>query len=170
MKTFEFKQHQVKKAFLIGIPYLIAVFFICYFLFGGINGMADKVNNMGSFRGALVIGAVILIPLFLIQRIAHPKIRVDIDSEKITVKQKGKTDLHILLNSIGKIDMNISVINRINIYNKQGQLITFFHDTNNSETAKLIFNEIERNLNFDCTSGSKNFFNTTIETKVCLEK
>ncbi len=88
--------------------------------------MADKVNNMGSFRGALVIGAVILIPLFLIQRIAHPKIRVDIDSEKITVKQKGKTDLHILLNSIGKIDMNISVINRINMYNKQGQLITFF--------------------------------------------
>lgn len=126
MKTFEFKQHQVKKAFLIGIPYLIVVFLICYFLFGGINGMADKVNNMGSFRGALVIGAVILIPLFLIQRIAHPKIRVDIDSEKITVKQKGKTDLHILLNSIGKIDMNISVINRINMYNKQGQLITFF--------------------------------------------
>ncbi|MCT3817450.1 hypothetical protein CMT92_12935 [Elizabethkingia anophelis] len=170
MKTFEFKQHQVKKAFFIGIPYLIVVFLICYFLFGGINGMVDKVNNMGSFRGAFVIGAVILIPLFLIQRIAHPKIRVDIDSEKITVKQKGKTDLHILLNSIGKIDMNISVINRINMYNKEGQLITFFHDTNNSETAKLIFNEIERNSNFDCTSGSKIFFNTTIETKVCLEK
>jgi len=170
MKTFEFKQHQVKKALLIGIPYLAAVFFLCYFLFGGINGMADKVNNMGSFRGAFVIGVVILIPLFLILKIAHPKIRVDIDSEKITVKQKGKSDLQIPLNSIGKIDMNIAVINRINLYSKEGQLITFFHDTNNPETSKLIFNEIERNLNFDCTSGNKIFFNTTIETKVCMEK
>ncbi|MCH5720091.1 hypothetical protein [Niabella hibiscisoli] len=58
MKTFQFKQHNTAKAIIVAIVYLLIVFAVAYIWLGGVNGMAEKVNSIGSAKGAALLSGL----------------------------------------------------------------------------------------------------------------
>ncbi len=143
MKTFQFKQHSTARAVIIAVVYLLIVSAIAYIWLGGINGMADKVNSIGSAKGTgFIIGIIVLAPLFVLLRFLQPDVNVDIYTLKITIRQKGKQDLMIHFNAINSIELHTKKINRLDIYDKQNNLLGYLHPTSNSEIIQPIIKEI----------------------------
>lgn len=93
MNTFQFKSHNVKKGLIFGFGYLIVVFILCCLIFGGINGLADAVNNFGSAKGLGILVAVVVIgPLVILLQFINPKIEIQVDKNNLSIKQPRKED------------------------------------------------------------------------------
>jgi hypothetical protein len=167
MKTFTFEninKASIIKGLIIAAVYLGTVFGICYIIFGGITGMADKVNNFGSAKAAgLIIGVIVLLPFFIILQFIHPKITVEIDSEKIINKMKGKPDEIIQLSSIDKMELNVRKINKLDIYDDKGNLITYFNPAKHPTVLEQIISEIVSHKEYEKKSKTENYFGKSLE-------
>ncbi|MGN7787871.1 hypothetical protein ACTJIJ_25270 [Niabella sp. 22666] len=165
MTTFQFKQHHTQKAIIIAVLYLVIAFFIAYFSLGGINGMADKVNAMGSAKGAgFVVGIVVIAPLFILLRFLNPTVVVDIDDRKMTIRQKGKQDLMIHFNAIDRLELNVKNVNRLDIYDKQNNLLVYLQPNNQPQILQPIINNIVNATGFHAIRGSRKIMGNKIDT------
>lgn len=170
MKTFQFKKNDKKRGAILAIAYLVIVFMICYFLFGGINGMADKVNSFGSAKAAgLIIGIIVLLPFFVLLRLIQPMVSVNIDTQKMTVAQKGKEVIVVPIGTIDKMELNVTNFNTLNIYDKLNNLLVHLQVPQQSNTLKQIADELSSS-GFEKNKGSRRYFNTEIETLICKRK
>lgn len=165
MKTLQFKSHNVKKGLIFGFSYLIIVFTIFSLIYGGINRMADAVNDFGSAKGLGFLVAIIVIgPFVVILQIINPKIEVHIDSQHILIKQKRKPDQDILLEDIYSMKINHSLVNQLQLFDRQGQLIITIHPQQDMQIIYGIAAEIAQQRSFVQQKGSKKIFGNPIET------
>lgn len=170
MKTFQFKLNDKKKGVILAITYLAVAFTICYFLFGGITGMVDKVNSFGSAKAAgLIVGIIILGPFFILLRLVQPKVSVDIDTQKMTVAQTGKELLVVPLSAIDRMELNTANFNTLRIYDKQNNLLVHLQAAQHVNPLKQIIEELS-NDGFVKNKGSRTFFNAEIETLISKRK
>jgi hypothetical protein len=165
MKTFQFKSHHVKKGLIFGFSYLIIVFTIFYLIYGGINGMTDAVNNFGSAKALGFLVAIIVIgPFVVILQLINPKIEVLIDHQHILIKQQKKPDQDILLDDIYSMKINHSLVNQLQLFDQQGQLLITIHPQQDMQIIYGIAAEIAQHKSFIKQKGSKKIFGNPIET------
>ena len=165
MKTFKFKQHNQQKAIPFAIIYLIIAFTLFYFICGGIIGMANQVNKIGSAKAAGIIVAILVLgPFFILLQLLHHKIEVDIDSLKLFVKKNNKECNVINLDTIDKLELNKTKVNRLDVYDRQNNLLIYFHPVNAPDVLNQIIKEIASSGNFVRTTGTQSYFSTKIET------
>lgn len=165
MKTFQFKSHNVKKGLIFGFSYLIIVFIIFSVIYGGINGMADAVNNFGSAKALGFLVAILVIgPFVVILQLINPKIEVHIGSQHMLIKQKKKPDQEIPLEDIYSMKINHSLVNQLQIFDKQGQLIITIHPQQDMQIIYGIAAEIAQHTFFTQEKGSRKIFGNPIET------
>lgn len=170
MKTLQVKQHS-KMALPIGIAYLAAVFLIGYFAFGGIDGMADRVNGMGSPKAAgFIVALVVIAPLLVLLRFVHPVLSITVDAGKMMIRQKGKKEKVVPLQVIDRVEWNISAWNRADFYDRQNRLVACFRDTSDPAALLSLLDEISRHIPFERITGSRKFVNRVIETAVFRRK
>lgn len=138
---------------------------MAYFLFGGINGMADKVNGMGSAKGAgFVVGIVVIAPLFVLLRFLNPVVTVDIDDRKMTIRQKGKQDMMIHFNAIDRLELNVKNVNRLDIYDKQNNLLVHLQPNDQPQILQPIIGDIVKVTGFHAIRGSRKIMGNKIDT------
>lgn len=165
MKTFQFIQINQRKGLILGGIYLFAVFMLCYFLFGGLIGMADKVNNIGSARGAgLLVGGAVLVPFFILWRWTQPRVSLSVDKGYIHIQQSGQAEHTYAVAAIDKIEINLKAINRLDVYDAQGNLLFYLHPMNRPEILKDVVRELDLKASFRKEARQKKYFNTQVET------
>jgi len=165
MNTFQFKSHNVKKGLIFGFGYLIAVFILFCLIFGGINGLADAVNNFGSAKGLGILVAVVVIgPLIIILQFINPKIEIQVDSDKLSIKQLKKDDKIIPLKVIHVMEINHSLVNQLQLFDKNRQLLTTIHPQNDMNVIFAIADAIAQHGGFEQKKGNKKIFGNPVET------
>ncbi len=165
MKTFQFKSHQVKKGLIFGFGYLIVVFILCCLIFGGINGLADAVNNFGSAKGLGILVAVIVIgPLIILLQFINPKIEIQVDKDKLSIKQPKKEDKVILLAVIDRMEINHALVNQLQLFDNNGQLLTSIHPQNDMNVIFAVADAIAQHGGFIQKKGNKKIFGNPVET------
>ncbi|WP_312322355.1 hypothetical protein [Soonwooa sp.] len=90
MKTYNFRQNPGAKAIIFAIVYFAVVFSISYFVFGSIDGRADKVNNLGAKAAGLLVGILILGPFIILLTFVSPKLKVELGQDFLSIKTGKK--------------------------------------------------------------------------------
>jgi uncharacterized membrane protein (DUF485 family) len=171
MKTLQFKQHHTPSALITGAIYLLFIFVLAYFWLGSIDGMAGKVNSIGDAKGAgFMVGIAVMAPLFILLRLLRPLVTIDIDARKLTIKQKGRQDMMVHFNAIDRIELNAKKINRLDIYDKQHNLLTYLQPSDKPEMLQPIIHAIIEATGFYTNRGSRKMMGKTIDTLVCSNK
>lgn len=171
MKAFQFKSHNFKKGLIFGFVYLIIVFVIFSVIYGGINGMADAANNFGSAKGLGFLVAIIVIgPLVVILQLINPKIEVLIDQEQIVIRQRKKMDQQVLLKDIHEMTINQSLVNQLQFFGPEGQLLVKIHPQHDTQIIYQIANEIAGHYSFRQEKGTKKIFGNPVETVTYTRK
>lgn len=171
MKTFQFKSHHVKRGLILSFTYMLVVFAIFYLIYGGIDGMADAANNFGSAKGLGLLVAVLIIgPLVLLLQFISPKIEVQINKDDLLLKQPGKPDKNIPLADIHMIKINHALVNQLQLFDHNSQLIASIHPQNDGEIIYKIADEIAKCGLFAKQKGSKKLFGNKVETQLYTRK
>ncbi|MGF7027168.1 MULTISPECIES: hypothetical protein [Sphingobacterium] len=165
MNTFQFKSHNVKKGLIFGFGYLIVVFILCCLIFGGINVLADAVNNFGSAKGLGILVAVVVIgPLVILLQFINPKIEIQVDKNNLSIKQPKKEDKIIPFEVIHSMEINHSLVNQLQLFDHNGKLLTTIHPQNDMNVIFSIANIIAQHGGFTQKRGTKKIFGNPVET------
>ena len=164
-KRFEFKQNDLKRGVPFAIIYMVAVFIFCYIKFGGIFGMADAVDNIGSAKASgFLIGLAVLAPFFIILTMLMPKIAVEVFDDKLVFFNNKKENKTISFNDISKIQINVSNLNQMDFFDLNGSVFIKIQPQNKPEILKGIITEIGKQAKMTKQVGTKNYFGKNIET------
>lgn len=164
-KRFEFKQNDLKRGVPFAIIYMVAVFIFCYIKFGGIFGMADAVDNIGSAKASgFLIGLAVLAPFFIILTILMPKIAVEVFDDRLVFFNNKKENKTISFNDISKIQINVSNLNQMDFFDLHGSMFIKIQPQNKPEILKGIITEIGKQAKMTKQVGTKNYFGKNIET------
>lgn len=164
-KRFEFKQNDLKRGVPFAIIYMIAVFIFCYIKFGGIFGMADAVDNIGSAKASgFFIGLAVLAPFFIILTMLMPKIAVEVFDDRLVFFNNKKENKTISFNDISKIQINVSNLNQMDFFDLHGSMFIKIQPQNKPEILKGIITEIGKQAKMTKQVGTKNYFGKNIET------
>lgn len=164
-KRFEFKQNDLKRGVPFAIIYMVAVFIFCYIKFGGIFGMADAVDNIGSAKASgFLIGLAVLAPFFIILTILMPKVAVEVFDDKLVFFNSKKENKTISFNDISKIQINVSNLNQMDFIGLHGNVFVKIQPQNKPEILKGIITEIGKQAKMTKQVGTKNYFGKNIET------
>lgn len=171
MEKIEFKQNDLKRGVPFAIGYLVLVFGFCFFKFGGIIGMADAVDNLGSAKGAaFLIGLAILIPFFIILNVIMPKVSMELHSDKIIVTTNKKEQKVINYNDISKLQLHISNLNRLDVLDNQQNILYHLQPQNKPEILNKIISEISKHIEFTKQVGNKSYFGKNVEATIYYRK
>lgn len=143
MKIYNFRQNPGVKAIIFAIVYLAAAFSICYFAFGGIDGMADKVNNLGAKAAGLLVGILILGPFIILLKFVSPKLKVEVGQDFLSIKT-GKKQQNISFSEIGSMVINDKKLNTLKIFDRNGNLISSFSSQNDPDALLEIAADISK--------------------------
>lgn len=164
-KRFEFKQNDLKRGVPFAIIYMVAVFIFCYIKFGGIFGMADAVDNIGSAKASgFLIGLAVLAPFFIILTMLMPKIAVEVFDDKLVFFDNKKENKTISFNDISKIQINVSNLNQMDFFDLHGSVFIKIQPQNKPEILEGIITEIGKQAKMTKQVGTKNYFGKNIET------
>ena len=164
-KRFEFKQNDLKRGVPFAIIYMVAVFIFCYIKFGGIFGMADAVDNIGSAKASgFIIGLAVLAPFFIILTMLMPKVAVEVFDDKLVFFNSKKESKTISFNDISKIQINVSNLNQMDFVDLHGSVFIKIQPQNKPEILKGIITEIGKQAKMTKQVGTKNYFGKNIET------
>jgi len=170
MKTFEFKQNDLKRGVPFAIIYLFAVLMGCYFYFGGFLGMADALDNLGSGKMVgFIIGLAVLGPFFIILTALMPKVKVELGSGEITISSNKDQKL-ISYQEIYALRLNIAKLNRLDIMDRQNNVLAYIQPQNKPVVLAEIITELAHHVQFTKQTGSKKYFGTSIETALYIRK
>lgn len=170
MKTFEFKQNDLKRSVPIAIIYFVLVIVACYLKFGGLFGMANALDNFGSTKlAAIVVALAVLVPFIIILSVIMPKVKVELSSNNLTISDKNNQKV-IFYNEIFALQLNMSSLNRLDILGRQNDILGFIQPQNNPEILAQVISEISNHVMFTKQKGSKKYFNRSIETTLYSRK
>lgn len=171
MEKIEFKQNDLKRGVPFAVGYLVLVFGFCFFKFGGVLGMADAVDNLGSSKGAaFLIGLAVLIPFFIILNVIMPKVSIELHSDKIIFTANKKEQKVIAYNDISKLQLHISNLNRLDIVDKHQNILYHIQQQNKPEILNKIISEISKHIDFTKQVGNKSYFGKNIEAVIYYRK
>ncbi|RZK55994.1 MAG: hypothetical protein EOO87_06550 [Pedobacter sp.] len=170
MKTFEFKQNDLKRGVPFAIAYFVVLIIACYLTFGGLFGMANALSNFGSAKlAAIVVSLAVLAPFIIILNLLMPKIKVELASNNLTISDKNNQKV-VFYNEIFALQLNMSNLNRLDIMGQQNNLLGFILPQNNPEILAQVISEISNHVNFTKLKGSKKYFGKSIETSLYNRK
>lgn len=173
MKNFTFNTRttkSIKIGLIIGVIYLSIVFTIFNIVFGGTLGMADAINSVESLKFIVFILAIIvLLPFFIILQFIHPKITVEIDSSSISSTVKNIPTKTLSLSSVYKITLNVSKINKLDIYDSTNTIVMSFEPHNKIIVLQEIIEELKRYKEFSKSTKIEKFFGSPVEKITYIE-
>ncbi|RZJ82283.1 MAG: hypothetical protein EOO47_01180 [Flavobacterium sp.] len=170
MKTFEFKQNDLKRGVPFAIIYLGAVLTACYLYFGGFLGMANALENFKSGKAlGLLVGLCVLGPFIVILTLLMPKVKVEVGSNAITISS-NKNQKQISYTEIYALRLNMTNLNRLDILDQQNNVLTYIQPQNKPEFLAQIIKEVANHVVFTKQVGSKKYFTSTIETAFYIRK
>ena len=170
MKTFEFKQNDLKRGIPFAIVYLVLVFVGCYFYFGGLLGMADAANILGSDKATgFLIGLAVLAPFLILLTVLMPKVKVELGLDKITISDKNNQKV-IFYNEIYALQLNVSNLNKLDFLGEQNNVLAHMQPQSKPEILTQIINEISNHVMFTKLKGRKKYFGNSIETTIYTKK
>jgi len=114
---------------------------------------------LGFFVAIIVIG-----PFVVILQLINPKIEVHIDHQHVLIKQKKKPDQYIPLGDIYSMKINHALVNQLQLFDQQGQLIITIHPQQDMQIIYGIATEIAQHKSFTQQKGSKKIFGNPVET------
>jgi hypothetical protein len=156
VKTYNFRQNPGAKAVIFTIIYFGAVFAVCYFVFGGFNGMADKVNNLGAKAAGLIVGFAFLMPFILLLQYVSPKIKVELAQDYLSIKT-GNKQQNVSFTDIGTMILNDKKINTLKLLDRSGNLISNMSCQSSPNALLEIATEISKS-GFNKEISTLNFF------------
>ncbi|WP_129021955.1 hypothetical protein [Edaphocola flava] len=165
LKKIEFKQNDLKRGIPLAVIYFVAVFTICYLIFGGIIGMADAVNNFGSAKGVgLLVGLGFLAPFFVLRHFVMPKNTIEFYPDKITIYKNKKEETVIYYSNIAAMQLNVSNMNQLDIMDGQQNILYHIQPQNKLQVLEETVSEISKYIDLQKQKGSKRYFGKSIET------
>ena len=164
MKTFEFKQNDLKRGVPFAIGYFVLLIVACYSIFGGLFGMANALDNFGSAKLAgIAVALAVLTPFIIILKLIMPKVTVELGSNNLTISDKNNQKV-IFYNEIFALQLNMSNLNKLDIMDQQNNVLGFIHPQNNPEILAQVISEISNHIEFTKLKGSKKYFGNSIDT------
>lgn len=165
MKKIQFKQNDLKRGIPFATIYLSLVFTVCYVKFGGMLGMADAVDNIGSAKGAgILIGLAVLAPFFIILMLLMPKISVEIFQDKVTITKGKKNPKVMFYNELSRLQVNVTNLNQLEFIGNNNSILCQIQPQNKPEAIGEIISEISKHVELTKQTGSKNYFGKSFET------
>jgi len=165
MRTFQFKSHNIKKGLIFGFGYLIVVFLVLCIVFDGVNGLADTINNFGSAKGlGLLVAVVVIGPLVILLQYINPKVDILIDNDYLHIRQAKRNDQIIALAVIDRMEINQKLVNQLQLFDQNKQLLANIHPQSDTTVIFLIANAISQQEKLKHSKGNKKIFGNTIET------
>jgi len=165
MRTFQFKSHNIKKGLIFGFGYLIVVFLVLCIVFDGVNGLADTINNFGSAKGlGLLVAVVVIGPLVILLQYINPKVDILIDNDYLHIRQAKRNDQIIALAVIDRMEINQKLVNQLQLFDQNKQLLANIHPQSDTTVIFLIANAISQQEKLKQSKGNKKIFGNTIET------
>ena len=167
----EYKQNDLKRGIPLAIIYFITVFLICYFIFGGISGMADAVNNFGSARGiGLLVGLGFLAPFFVLSYMAMPKMKIELHPDKMVIFKNKLEPVIIPYNNISQLQFNVRNINRLDILDRNNNIVFYLQPQHKVEVLQQTISAIAQHKGFIKQTGQKRYFGRNIQTIIYISK
>lgn len=168
MKTFDFKQNDLKRGIPFAIIYLLVVFAGCYLYFGGFLGMANALDSVGSGRGiGLIIGVVVLGPFIILLTVLMPKVKLELGANALTISS-NKNQKQIAYDEIYALQLNMNKLNRLDIIGKQNNVLVHIQPQSQPQILSQIIAEINNHIAFTKQTGSKSYFGTSVETALYI--
>lgn len=169
MKTFEFKQNDLKRGVPFAISYCAIMFVGCYFYFGGVFGMADAVDNLGAKASGFLIGLAVLAPFLILLMVLMPKVKVELGSDAINISS-NKDQKQIAYKEIFALRLNMINLNRLDNLGQHNNVLAHIQPQSKPEILNQIISEVSNHIPFTKQTGSKNYFGTKIETAIYVRK
>lgn len=172
MNTIEFKQNDLKRGIPFALFYLGIVFAFFYIKYGGMLGMADALDSLGSnkIRGVFILGLIILIPFFLILNFMMPKVTIELYSDKIRIVKNYKEQIVIDYKEIAKLQLNVSNLNRLDFIDRENNVLYHIQPQQKTEILGQTITEISKNIVFTKQVGTKKYFGKNTETFIYTRK
>lgn len=166
MKKIEFKQNDLKRGVPFAILYLGAVFAFFYIKYGGMLGMSDALESLGSnkIRGIFIFGLVVLLPFFVILNLLMPKLAIELYPNNVRITKNKKKQIVIDYKEISKLQLNVSNLNRLDFIDRQNTIVYHIQPQQKTEILGQIVSEISKHIEFIKQTGNKNYFGKNIET------
>jgi len=162
MKTFNYSERNAMKTYLLIFPYLTLWIVSLIWYFGGVVRLINSVNNNGFKLNILLFSIVFFIPYFYIYKLIIPKIKININNERIVFTKTGKTDLVISIANISCMKQNENDMNSLNLYDKNESLIIVIKpNTNDNNLVNEIAEAIQQLASFKKETVIKKFLNTS---------
>jgi hypothetical protein len=150
------------KTYLLIFPYLTLWIVSLIWYFGGVVRLINSVNNNGFKLNILLFSIVFFIPYFYIYKLIIPKIKININNERIVFTKTGKTDLVISIANISCMKQNENDMNSLNLYDKNESLIIVIKpNTNDNNLVNEIAEAIQQLASFKKETVIKKFLNTS---------
>lgn len=168
MKSYEYLEQNATKTTIFIILYLGVWIVGASLYFGGFGRLADAINNFGSAKGiGLLVGVLVIVPIFFIMRFVYAKVIVQIDQEKVVVRYKDNVRQTFDLSTIDSMVTNEKRPNTLHFYNQSKVLIfALVPIANQGEIIEEIPEYIATLIPFKRTSREQKFFTTTYRSYI----
>ncbi|MFK7812394.1 MAG: hypothetical protein AB8B59_07860 [Maribacter sp.] len=131
-KTIIFNQRSQKKSTILFASYLLFLLVVGIFVGGGAFGILDFINSFQRVTiPAIIMGVVLLAPIFLLVKLAKHKITIQINPDTIKVSDGKVVELDA--SKIKKITINEPRANTVNLYTENELFYCF--DTGDGEES-----------------------------------
>lgn len=143
-KTITFNQRSQKKSTILFVSYLLFLLILGIIVGSGAFGILDFMNSFQRVTiPAIIIGVVLLAPIFLLVKLTKHKITIHINPD--TVKVSDKEVLEIDTSKIVKITVNKPRANTVNLYT-ENELFYCFDTGDGEQSLKELTNSLTENI------------------------
>ncbi len=164
MKTYQYSEINPVKGILFALAYLAVATVITLYISGGVDHLADTVNNFESIKGlGFLAGIIYIVPIFFLIKFIYPKVTISTDKNQLTITRKRQPGISIAYNDITSAVLKADKINTLTLYGKANEILFKVHPFNNPQILKEIVRDIITQGVFKQTMEQKKLFKETYE-------
>lgn len=162
MKTYKYQEQNATKSFVLIIVYFTVWIVGAIIYFGGIGGLADAVNNIGSAKmTGLLVALLVLTPFIFIMKLVYTKVEIRVGLQHLEIDKKGEVRKNIPFADIYTVKINETKLNTLHIYGKNGELLwKVLPVISANNLVEDIACSLAENISFQKNSETKKFLNT----------
>lgn len=143
-KTITFNQRSQKKSTILFVSYLFFLLIVVIFVGSGAFGILDFINSFQRVSiPAIIMGVVLLAPIFLLVKLTKHKITIHINPN--TIKVGDRKVVEIDTSKIVKITLNDPRANTVNLYT-ENELFYCFDTGDGEQSLKELTNSLTENI------------------------
>lgn len=143
-KIITFNQRSQKKSTILFVSYLFFLLIVGIFVGSGAFGILDFINSFQRVSiPAIIMGVVLLAPIFLLVKLTKHKITIHINPN--TIKVGDRKVIEIDTSKIVKITVNEPRANTVNLYT-ENELFYCFDTGDGEQSLKELTNSLTENI------------------------